>query len=833
MRQVRTQPKVQTRRRSHAVAAAAGVLTTALASQPAEAEARVFIANIPAQSVRESLLDLAVQGRVSMGGDIAVCRGDAPGVSGEVEIETALRRILATADCGYVLRRDGAVIIRRLDQGMFRIVPRPRQPDRRQPRPVREVAPPPAEVVRLSDVIVTAGRSSESPQTAPMSLTSVSGEQLSASGAAGAFDLSALVAGMTVTNLGSGRNKIMLRGMSDGAFTGQTQSTVGLYLNRTPLTYSAPDPDLKLVDVNRVEVLRGPQGVLYGTGPIGGVLRIVPEAPDSSGEFLMGSAAYSDTEGGGVNSDVSFVANLPVLAGAGALRVVGYREKSGGYIDDESLNLRRVNSGERHGGRVALGLQLSPEWKLTAGTVQQRIDSEDTHYVYRLSGGRRRANLVREPHSNVFDLVQGRLEGRGDWGRIEATLARVDHDFTSRYDASSALPLFGSNARIGALNDRRMIDLAITDLSYTSPREGRLRWLAGLFMSRVTTNYEADISAIRPVRSKVYEERRIDRQSETAIFGQMTFDMTADMSVILGGRYYSFDYEAVSRVVQGAAERPFQGKGRDSGFSPRVAVDWRVNDDWRAYGSISQGYRAGGFNTAGPIGPLFTEAFLSPERQYRGDSLWSYEVGAKGSLLNGQMQMRVAMFYADWRDLQSDQFLPSGLSYAVNVGDGANLGVEVEANWRPLESLEIRTNALVARPRLVRRDEDAFTVKGDTGLPGVPAVSANVNITWRHPLTDQMNLLADGWVAYVGPSRLTFDQEKRHRMGDYGTARISVGLEGPLWRAEAFVTNPLNTEANTFAFGDPFRLPEALMTTPLQPRTIGLRVTLNPIGYVD
>lgn len=650
------------------------------------------------------------------------------------------------------------------------------------------------------------------------------------SGAAGAFDLSALVAGMTVTNLGSGRNKIMLRGMSDGAFTGQTQSTVGLYFNRTPLTYTAPDPDLKLIDVDRVEVLRGPQGVLYGTGPIGGVLRIVPEAPDPAREVLTLSGAYSDTQGGGSNSDLSLVANVPILKGEGALRVVGYRETSGGYIDDESLNLRRVNSGERHGGRATLALQLSPEWKMSLGAVQQRIDSEDTHYVYRIAGGRRRANLVREPHSNAFGLIQARVEGRGDWGRIEATTARIDHDFVSRYDASPALGLFGSTARIGALDDRRMIDLAITDLSYASPRDRRLRWLAGLFVSRVSTSNEAEITALWPVRDRVYDERRADRQSETALFGQATFDLTEDVSLIAGGRYYSFDYETVSRVTQGDEERPFEGKGRDSGFSPRLAIDWRVNETWRGYGSISQGHRAGGFNTAGPIGTLFSDLRVSPARRYEGDSLWNYEVGAKGDFQGGRVQMRLALFHADWRNLQSDQFLPSGLSYAVNIGDGANMGVEVEANWRPVDSLEIRANALLARPRIVRRDEDAFTTKGDIGLPGVPAMSANINASWRRPLTGQLNLVADGWAAYVGPSRLTFDRERRHRMGDYVNARLAMGLEGARWRAEVFVNNPLNTEANTFAFGDPFRLPEALTTTPLQPRTIGLRLSVNGFG---
>lgn len=816
---------IQARRRRLLQAASGGVLALALAATPAAAgSSRVFHANIPAQSVREALLDLAVQGTVSMGGDIAVCRGAAPRLTGPLDLETALKRILAGSDCRYVLRNDGAVIIRRVERRAPRVAPAPSQTAARDGALVE------AESTRLSDVIVTAGRSPESPQTAPSALTSVSGEQMLTAGAAGAFDLSALVAGMTVTNLGSGRNKILLRGMSDGAFTGQTQSTVGLYLNRTPLTYTAPDPDLKLVDIDRVEVLRGPQGVLYGTGPIGGVLRIVPEAPDPAGEALALSTAYSDTQGGGSNSDLSFVANLPLPKGEGALRVVGYRETTGGYIDDESLNLRRVNSGERHGGRATLAVQLSPEWKLSVGAVEQRIDSEDTHYVYRLAGGRRRANLVREPHSNAFGLFQARLEGRGDWGRIEATSARIDHDFVSRYDASPALALFSSNARIGALDDRRMIDLAITDVSYSSPRDRRLRWLVGLFSSTVTTRNEAEITALWPVRNRVYEERRTDHQSETALFGQATFDLTDDVSLIAGGRYYSFDYETVSRVAQGLEERPFRGKGRDDGFSPRLAIDWRMNETWRGYGAISQGHRAGGFNTAGPIGTLFSEQRASPARRYQGDSLWNYEVGAKGVLQGGRVQMRLALFHADWRNLQSDQFLPSGLSYAVNVGDGANTGVEVEANWRPFDSLEIRTNALLARPRIVRQQEDAFTAKGDMGLPGVPAMSANVNVSWRRPLTGRLNLVADGWAAYVGPSRLTFDPEGRHRMGDYVTARLAMGLEGARWRAEAFVLNPLNTEANTFAFGDPFRLPEALTTTPLQPRTIGLRLSVNPFG---
>lgn len=792
-----------------------GFLTLLLAAAPALASSsRSFSVNIAVQPVQGALLDLAVQAGVSLGGDLASCRGTSPRLTGSMRLDAALGRVLSDSNCIYQIRPDGAVIIRRA----MRAATAPPALAASAPARLNTISP------MLSDVIVTAGRSSESPQTTPTALTAFTGQQIIDSGAVGATDLSALVAGMTVTNLGSGRNKILLRGMSDGAFTGQTQSTVGLYLNRVPLTYSAPDPDLKLIDINRVEVMRGPQGVLYGTGPIGGVLRIVPEAPDTEKRLLTLSAGYADTQGGDPSGETAIIGNLPVFNGRGAVRLAGYDEKTGGYIDDEALNLRRVNNGRRSGGRLSYIFNLSPEWTLSGGGVGQQIKTEDTHYIYRTVNGARRENLVREPHENTFGMGYARVVGNGDWGRLEATAARVSHAFVSRYDASTGLKFFGSNARIGALDDHRDIDLDVVDIAYTSPRGQRLRWLTGLFWSDTAIDSSVDLTALWPTLRPVYNEQRRDRQNEFAAFAQATYDLTDDLSLIVGGRYYVFDYETASLVRQGGDERPFDGRGRTSGFSPKLALSWRPDDNWSFYGQISQGHRASGFNTAGPINDHFTNTIVKPLRAYGGDSLWNYELGAKGVMQDGRIQMRAALFYADWRNLQSDQFLPSGLSYTVNVGDGANTGLEIEANWRPTENLEIRSNALLTDPRVIRSNP-MFKSRGNAGLPGVPAVSTNIAIGWRRPMTDQVVLIADGSVAYVGPSRLTFDAAKRHKMGDYVTARASIGLEMGRWRASAYVTNPFNTSANTFAFGDPFRLPEALTTTPLRPRTIGLNLT--------
>lgn len=740
-------------------------------------------------------------------------------------LDRALSRLLTGSGCVATVSSSGAVIVRRVEP-----VRRSPAPPVRQP--VAPAAPAPPEVVapapgaELSDVIVTAERRPDSPQNAAISVTALSGEQIVRAGGSDAHDLSTLVAGMTVTNLGSGRNKILLRGMSDGAFTGMTQSTVGLYLNRAPITYSAPDPDLKLVDIDRVEVLRGPQGALYGTGPIGGVVRIVTRRPDPLAPAFDLSATRSVTEGGGANSDYSAMVNLPLPGGVGAVRGVLYEEAFDGYIDDVSMSLRQVNASSRRGGRLAATLQFSPEWSATFGLVHQSIDTEDTHYVYRTLGGLRRANLVREPHANDFTQAAVSLRGRAQWGRFDASIAWLDHRFRSRYDASTALRLFGSNGRIGALDEGRDIDLVVGEATFRSPPSGAVQWLAGGFFSTSQTRTDTTLSALWPVRWTPYAEVRNDDRSEGAFFGQVSYALTPALTATVGGRLYSFDYATRSDVANPAGNRLFDGRRRINGFSPKLGLDFQASERIGLYALISQGHRTGGFNTAGPSGQTFGGGPSTPTREYAGDTLWNLEFGAKAVLWDGRVQARIAAFAARWNNIQSDQFLRSGLAYAVNVGDGANQGVEIEANWKPGSDLEIRANALLANPRITH-PSDNFNSRGDAGLPGVPSISANVNMAWRRPVGWGLNGFVEGVVAYVGDSRLTFDAERRYRMGDYVTGRISTGLEADHWAVVAFVDNPLNTTANTFSYGDPFRLPEALATTPLRPRTIGITLRVS------
>lgn len=681
---------------------------------------------------------------------------------------------------------------------------------------------------QLSEIVVTSPRRHDIPQRVPAAIAAVTGAEMNLSGAVDLNDVASLMAGMTVTNLGSGRNKILLRGMSDGAFTGLTQSTVAIYLDQAPITYSAPDPNLKLVDINRVEVLRGPQGTLYGTGPIGGVVHILTRQPDFTDRSLEISATRSVTHEGGPNSDYSAVGNLPLLGGAVAIRGTIYQEEFSGYINDVVMNLHHVNEGSRRGGRLAVSSKIAPNWTATAGLVHQSINTEDTHYVFRTLGGLQRANLVREPHDNDFDEVHFNLAGEGSWGRLDASAAVVHHRFNSRYDASSALPAFGSFNRIGALDEAKDIKLALGELILTSPNTRRLRWLAGAYYSTSKTQTDTAISVVRTNPLIVYAETRSDDLDEAALFGEVSYDLAPGLTLTGGARLYTFDYGTTSDVSQAGEHRPFEGTGSTRGLSPKLALSWQISDQFHVYGQISQGHRTGGFNTAGPIGQSFAGSVGTPSPHYRADTLWNYEIGAKIGLWDNRFRARAALFTAQWRDIQSDQFLPSGLSYAVNVGDAVNTGLEIETGWKITDRLEVRANGLLSDPK-IDRPSISFNSKGDAGLPGVPSVSANVNASYLRPLWRDIAFSAEAVVSYVGASRLTFDSERRNRMGDYVTGRFFVGVEGPRWSLRAFIDNPLDSRANTFSFGDPFRLPEALATTPLRPRTVGL--TLRVMAF--
>ena len=795
----------------HAGALALG-LTAALAPSTASAAPAKVRVNVPAKPVHAALIDLALQTQVSLGGDLFACQGRSDAVSGRMPLSEALRRILAKSGCDYTIHDALTVVITAKPKPRFSL----------QKLIALPPAPPPSPLA-LGEVVITAPKSPELLGRTPYMISSFSGAALARTRSVGLADLTGQVAGMVVTNLGPGRDKILLRGLSDGAFTGETQSTVALYLDDVPITYNAPDPDLRLADLERVEILRGPQGTLYGGGSIGGVVRLQTRKPDLDDYSATLLAGLSATRRGGLNHELEAVGNLPLIPGRVALRGVIYRERFSGYIDNPTLAADDSNVSRRDGVRLALRAAVTPNWTAAAGFNFQSIDTADTQYGLRRLGPFTRDNRIREPHDNDFNQVYATLAGEGEWGRVVASAARLNHHFESRYDASSALPRFGASAGLAAFDESKEINLTVAEVTYSSPAGRRFHWLAGAFASSGRTSLETELLRQPTAETALYGELRTDRINETAIYGEASYNLTEALSATMGLRLFRFNLNTRSTVEQGAGVRPFRGSANATGLSPKFMLRYTPTPDLTLYAQTAEGYRPGGFNTSGQIGQPY-DVPDAPQRRYGADELWNYELGAKTRWLDDRLQVRIAAFYATWEAIQSDQYLPDGLLYTVNVGSGTNRGLEVEAAWRASERLDLKAAGLVNEPEVTAL-ADHFNARIDAGLPGVPKTSFSLAADYHRPLVGDWTLRLQGRAAYVGPSHLTFDADNKHTMGDYVTARLSASLENARWTLDAYVDNPFDLTANSFTFGNPFRLAQDRQITPLRPRTVGMRLS--------
>jgi outer membrane receptor protein involved in Fe transport len=786
---------------------------------------------IPAEPASAALIDFALQSNISIGGDTR-CEGRSAPLEGTFAIEAGLARLLAPTSCSFRIVAPDTV----------RIVPRTRTvavaPPTAAPQP-RPVA------VSVADVIVTATKRRALADELPYAISQVDSDALAEEGAVDASDIAAGQAGVATTNLGPGRDKLLLRGLSDGSFTGHTQSTVGLYLDDTPITYNAPDPDLRLTDIDSVELLRGPQGSLYGSGSMSGVYRIITRKPQLnvfSGEALLGGGV---TQGGAPSSEAEAILNLPLAHDEAALRLVGYYERDGGYIDDSALRAKNVDTSTRSGGRAAVRLLAGSDWTLTAGGAYQIIHTDDTQYVTSFFGRLNKSNVVLESSGNSF--VQGymRLERDSAQTVFHSSTSYVHRDIASLTDASNALSIFGAaHAAVGVYDEPISINSLVEEAELTSPNIGRWRWLIGAYgaLTREDTHATVSSGALpNGLNLMLYDERRKDTLDEGAIYGETSFALTSRLGVTAGFRFSdtAVDTTSLRSAPQRGVEKAFRGAATFDGASPKIAFDYQLSPSSRVYALVSEGRRAGGFNTGAPLstvfqpdlpaapgggpagGPGSVPGMTGVPRRFEPDELWNYEAGLKTSLFGGRLALTSAAYYNDWRNIQTDQVEPSGLLYTANAGDGRNIGLEAEIAWRPLPRLLLEANALADDPELTK-PSPGFT---KSSLPGVPDLTVGARTTYRWSIGPSLEALVGAEAQYIGRSHATFNPMLSPVMGGYVLDKLSGQIQGKGWRLAAYLENPTGERGNTFSYGNPFTIGQLAAVTPQRPRT--LRLTLS------
>ncbi|HEX4712896.1 TonB-dependent receptor [Phenylobacterium sp.] len=750
--------------------------------------------HIEPKATSEALLDVALQANVTLIGAAACAGYSQERFVAAMTVEQALDRLLpASASCTW------------------RMI----APDTIEIVPISRAALRPAAPVTVSEVLVTTTKRVRDPRQLAVAVTAVRGLDLQAAGASDAADSGAHL-GMLSTNLGPGRDKLLLRGLSDGAYTGRARSTVATYLDDIPLNYNAPDPDLRLSDVDRVEIARGPQGALYGAGFLSGVYRIVSNKPDLSGPTAEARVTGAVTEDGAPSGAIEGYINSPIWGDGIGIRLSAYDEVEGGYLDDVRLHWNNANRTQREGARLTMSVEPDTDWTFLLTGATQHLRSDDTQYTT-AGMGLRRDNRIAEPHVNDITLGTAKLKRSWGWGELTSSTGVVRHSYGSLYDATAAQDMFTAFADTSAYTEQTDATMLVEDLYLTSRGGGRFQWLVGVYGSSTTEHSPSAFLAqhVNLPSVPVYSDDRRDWIDELAAYGEVSYELIPGWTLALGGRAFSIHTRTKSHVESEVFQpRDLDRSATYQNFSPKVSLQHQFAGGALAYAVYSEGYRAGGFNSGGP------EPLPAANETYAPDRLRNYELGLKLQALDRRLSFNSAVFYDLWNNIQTDQYRPSGIPFTTNAGDARILGVETELGYRSPGGLSVELNGRYTQTRTFNPNPNFLSLLID-GLPNAPPFSGGALVSYQRPVVGDWQMRLAGETVYVGRSRVTFDTQFPE-MGGYVRAKLMLELRRRGIGAQLFVTNPTNAFDDTFAFGNQFNPTLTPQVTPQRPRTFGL-----------
>lgn len=721
----------------------------------------------------------------------------------------------------------------------------------------------------LEEVVVTAQKVSESSQKAALSLTVLSEERLRDMGAQSFVDYAASIPALAFESLAPGEQRVLLRGVSDGVDTGlssQTQKVTGIYIDDMVVSNNYTSPDLNLFDVDRVEVLKGPQGTLYGDGSVGGLVRIITHKADPSKTAATVEASGASIDDGGGDYSLNGMYNAPLVKDKLALRLVAQYRDNQGFIDDVRNQLPDVNNLHQLGGRASFRWLARDDLTITLNGLYQRTQIGNLNDYNRLAGDLRRNTIFEEPKDTRFYLYNTTVDWRpGTLDLVSSTSYAVfdrrdREDFTdfltTAIDSDFGVPgvVLPSHSYL-----RQHSRTFSEELRLTSPSHERVTWIGGLYFFKMDeSDIEDDVSdglfdffgnalgfpiagtSLDVGPDVAFVDPSEMHRKEFAAFGEGTLHVTGRISATAGARWFRDDLLNVDNaggIFSGGPVTHLQKSTDDHNQVFRFRLADQVTDDALLYALASQGYRTGGLN---PLNPATTDNPLFPQA-FGPDKLWNYELGTKTRWLGGRLMLNASLFYIDWRNEQIEVALPGGFDVIGNAGKTRIKGVEVDGAVRPIPSVEIGINgsyiqAQLAEDLINESDPNSPIVIGRAGdqLTGVPKTQGSAYTQWSWQLTASVDAFVRADVQYVGRTARFFAHDSRvpspadqfEAYGDYTLVNLRMGAMWDRLRISVFANNILDRRAyffrglqgtSTVASRDDIYV--------AQPRTVGVTVS--------
>jgi iron complex outermembrane recepter protein len=661
----------------------------------------------------------------------------------------------------------------------------------------------------IEQIIVTAQKREAALQDVPFSVAAPTGDQIRNAGATSLPELGRMVPGLAIADLGPGQSQVALRGISAGQVVRDqpgVKAQVGVYLDESPISVALFTPDLDLFDLQRFEVLRGPQGTLFGSGSISGVLRYITAQPELGmfGGTVEASASQgTDSEFGGA---VKGMLNVP-MGDISAMRLVGYHNEMPGFIDSVYPGRAKredVNSGTKSGARLAWLIQPTENFSVTPRLVYQKLETDGYPRidVYNILGNpftttqppvnpgeRGQVTQIREGLTDEFRLGDVKIEANVGPVTLSSITTYTNRDVLVLRDASQltgsvTFDVGGTDAEIridSPLFDRTQLEAFSQEFRVSSNGSDTLQWLVGTFFEDVdrkygqtlpTAGYDAiterlfgvsSADLLAPPDTPFFSRLQYNLQ-QFAIFGEGTWRFADAWAATLGARYYDYDEDRVLNFggFFAAPQANVPGSVSADGFSPRFILSYDVTDDIALNAQIARGFRLGGIND-----PL-NDPICSPEDRtlfgsirdtnWSDEKTWNYEVGAKTQWNGGRLTFNTAVFYSDIEDLQANVDAGSCSSrIVVNVPEAHTFGVEAELFARPNENWDFGIGATWVEAEI----DTNVTGTGTTPLAGIrkgnrlptsPELQASASIGYQQPVFSNLEGFGVFTVQYVGSS---------------------------------------------------------------------------------
>jgi iron complex outermembrane recepter protein len=699
--------------------------------------------------------------------------------------------------------------------------------------------------LHLKTVVVTARKRQERLQDVPASVQAFGEEEIERLNITKFEDYARFAPSVSFNTQGPGQTKLVIRGVAESSASRSGQSSAGIYLDDQPITSNAQTPDVRIVDIERIEVLSGPQGTLYGASSQSGTLKIITNKPDASRNSGSVDATIKSMPQGDSSYDLQGVANLPLVKDKLAVRVVGfYGEESGyvdnvlgatpgGTVDNAAIAQSSIDTIKTFGGRAAARYDFDGNWSATASYAFQTSDADGLSDYDPLVGDLKAVKFYDESRKDEWNQAALTVEGDIGFADLIVTASHFRRDIDSIADNTAYMQFLSGLAAedpayyafydfgpdpVGFYDLRLKERRSALETRLSSGDDGsRWNWIIGAFYEKIEgdtlagahiKDYAlspsfASVAAYIDAPTDIYFYQKVAYdQDQLALFGEVSYKLTEKLTGTLGARYFDAnnDQSIYTEIPQGLPVEDSLSPAPENGFTPKLSLAWQQNEDMLVYATYSQGFRLGGANRDKPG--------LAVPKQYDADKLTNYELGLKTSFADKRVTLNAATFFMKWDDFQLEVRNPDPATFffvTANVGQAEIKGIEAQLDTLVTDRLQVGLAGTLLSAELSQPSEFLGAPKG-ARLPVTPEKKFSLYADYRIPaeaLGGDFHLRGD--YSYTSDSVNNVDPASAQSLDAYSLANLQVSFDTGNWSLNVFLNNAFDERGVTYISPSEFK----------------------------